>query len=36
MLIFGTDANINLLGVVIQKRFGAIFSVEVKGHFGVI
>ena len=36
MLIFGANANINLLGLMIQKSFGAIFSVEVKGHFGVI
>ena len=36
MLIFGTNANINLLGLMIQKSFGAIFSVGVKGHFGVI
>ena len=34
MLIFGTNANMNLLGIMIQKSFGAIFSVEVKGHFG--
>ena len=32
MLIFGTIANSNLLGLMI----GAIFSVEGKGHFGVI
>ena len=36
MLIFGTNANINLLGLMIQKSFGAIFSVGVKVHFGVI
>ena len=36
MLIFGTNANINLLGLMIQKSFGANFSVEVEGHFGVI
>ena len=36
MLIFGANANIILLGLMIQKSFGAIFSVEVKGHFGVI
>ena len=36
MLIFGINANINLLGLMIQKTFGAIFSVGVKGHFGVI
>ena len=36
MLIFGTNSNTNLLGPMIQKSFGAIFSVGVKGHFGVI
>ena len=36
MLIFGTNANINLLGLMIQKSFGAIFSVGVKVYFGVI
>ena len=36
MLIFGTNANNNLLGLMIQKSFGAIFSVGVKVHFGVI
>ena len=36
MLIFGTNANINLLGLMIQKSFGAIFSVGVTGHFGII
>ena len=36
MLIFVTNANVNLLGLMFQKSFGAIFSVEVKGHFGVI
>ena len=36
MLIFGTTANINLLGLMIQKSFSAIFSVGVEGHFGVI
>ena len=36
MLIFGTNANIDLLGLMILKSFGAIFSVGVKGHFGVI
>ena len=36
MLIFGTNDNINLLVLMIQKSFGAIFSVGVKGHFGVI
>ena len=33
MLIVGINANINLLGLMIQKSFGVIFSVEVKGHF---
>ena len=36
ILIFGTNANINLLGLMIQKSFGAIFSVGVEGHFEVI
>ena len=36
MLIFGTNANVNPLGPMIQKSFGAIFSVGVKGHFWVI
>ena len=36
MLIFGTNANINLLGLMIHKSFGAIFSVVIKGHFVVI
>ena len=37
MLIFSTNANINLLALMIQKSFGAIFSVAViKGHFEVI
>ena len=36
MLIFGTNAIINLLGLMIQKNFGDIFSVWVKSHFGVI
>ena len=36
MLIFGTNANINLLCLMIQKSFGAIFSVGAEGHFGVI
>ena len=36
MLIFGTNANINLLVLMIQKSFGAIFSVGVKVHSGVI
>ena len=35
-VFFCTIANINPLGLMIQKSFGAIFSVEVKGHFGVI
>ena len=34
MLIFGTNANINLLGPMIQKSFGAIFSVGLKVIFG--
>ena len=36
MLFFGINANINLLGLMIQKSFGAIFFVGVKGRFGVI
>ena len=36
ILIFGTKANINLLGLMIQKSFGAIFSVAIKGHHEVI
>ena len=35
MLIFGTNANINLLGLMIQKSFGAIFSFAIEGHFEV-
>ena len=36
MVILGTNANINLLALMIQKNFGAIFSVAIKGHFEVI
>ena len=35
MLFFSTNANINLLGLMIQKS-GAIFSVAIKDHFEVI
>ena len=36
VLIFGTNANINLLGLLIQNSSGAIFYFAIKGHFEVI
>ena len=35
MLICVPNANINLLGLMIQKSYGAISSVAIKGHFEV-
>ena len=36
LLIFGTDANINLSGLMIQESFGGTFSFAIKGNLEVI
>ena len=35
MLIFGPNANINIMDLMMQKRFGAIFF-AIENHFEVI